>query len=68
MGSSGFEIVEMQVGQKMVPMKEESQTLKEEFEEQVDDPSLGVDEGRSAGEGIVARESRSGTMLSLPVR
>ena len=55
----------MQVGQKMVPMKEESETSKE-FEEEHDVLSRGVADARSEGESFVARERRSGTMFSLP--
>ena len=66
--SSGFEIVEMHVGPKMVPMKVESETSKDDFEEDHDVPSLGVADGKSEDEGIGARERRSGTMLSLPGR
>ena len=68
MASSGFEIVEMHVGPKMVPMKVESEASKEEFKEEDDVPSLGVADGKSEDEGIGARERRSGTMLSLPGR
>ena len=65
--SSGFEIVEMHVGPKMVPRKVESETSNE-FQEEDEVPSLGVADGKSEDEGIGARERRSGTMLSLPGR
>ena len=65
--SSGFEIVEMHVGPKMVPMKVESE-MSNEFEEEDDVPSLGVADGRSDDGGIGGRERKSGTILSLPGR
>ena len=55
--SSVFEIVEMQIGPKMVQMKEESETSKEEFE-LVNDPSRGAADGKLEDAGIGGRERR----------